>query len=169
MPEQKGLESGEVSLLMQTVRNDQRIKKLFEDGNIDDIVQALRYSQMLVGMRKANLPSKEETLTLLNFIATYYSGHTSKEIRLAFEMAVAGHFPGLDVRVYENFSVQYFASIMNAYRKWSAETYRQHMEFEQIKPPDRLTIELEYAQAIARDLKNKTKAPLIDAWIKCIK
>lgn len=98
--------------------------KIASLDSIEPLEQALRYVMVLVGIRSTNLPEKAEKAVLINFIQTNYGGHTAAEIRLAFEMAVAGKLD-CDPVPYENFSVLYFSTVMNAYRKWAAQEYRE--------------------------------------------
>lgn len=98
--------------------------KIASLGSIEPLEQALRYVMVLVGIRSANLPEKAEKAVLINFIKTNYGGHTPAEVRLAFEMAVGGRL-NCDPVPYENFSVLYFCSVMNAYRLWAAQEYRE--------------------------------------------
>lgn len=87
--------------------------------NVEPIKAALRFSMVLVGLRAANFPNEEEKLVLIEYIKKYYGGHTAAEIKLAFEMAVAGKLDIEQVSCYENFTPLYFSSIMNAYREWA--------------------------------------------------
>lgn len=77
-----------------------------------------------VGLRSQNWPEGEEKAVLIEHIVSNFGGHRIEEIKLAFEMAIAGKFD-VEVNCYENFSCYYFSTIMNAYRKWSAQAYRQ--------------------------------------------
>ena len=81
-------------------------------------------------MRANNLPDDLEKQILINFIQSNYGGHTVSEIRLAFELALNGQLEITEVKCYENFSVLYFSSIMNAYRLWSAQEYKQTVKEE---------------------------------------
>jgi hypothetical protein len=79
---------------------------------------------VLVGLRAQNFPNEAEKAVLLDFIMQNYAGHRPSEIKLAFTMAIQGKLElekGFDVICYENFSVVYFAGIMNAYRSWAKE------------------------------------------------
>lgn len=89
------------------------------EGTEEDLKKALRYIYTLVGIRAHNLPADEEKEFLHAYIFENYGTHTPQEIRLAFDMAVQGRLD-VDARCFENFSVAYFASIMNAYRIWAA-------------------------------------------------
>lgn len=96
--------------------------------NVEPIKGALRYVMVLVGLRAANFPNDEEKRVLIEYIQKYYGGHTAAEIRLAFEMAVAGKLEVEQVSCYENFTPLYFSSIMNAYRDWAKAESKQVKE-----------------------------------------
>lgn len=98
-----------------------------------------------VGLRATNFPNALEKEILLKHIQENYGGHTVAEIRLAFEMAIAGKLE-VDANCYENFSCLYFSNVMNAYRKWAKEEYKESVREEgREKEVDRVTIDLEYA------------------------
>ena len=86
--------------------------------NEEDIKQALRYSMLLVGLRGSNLPTEEEKFVLTNFVKSNFGNNTCEEIKLAFEMAVAGKL-NIDCNCYENFSCEYFGRIMSAYLEYA--------------------------------------------------
>jgi ASC-1-like (ASCH) protein len=123
--ESRGLKTGSLALAV-------REPKIFELTTVEPIEQVLRYVMLLVGIRLANLPAKEEKAILINHIQKHYSGHTVAEIRLAFEMAVNGQLP-CDPVPYENFSILYFCTVMNAYRVWAAQEYRESIREEPLK------------------------------------
>jgi len=83
-----------------------------------DIKQVLRYSMLLVGLRGNNLPTEEEKFVLTNFVRSNFGNQTPEEIKIAFEMAVAGKLQ-VDAKCYENFSCEYFGRIMNAYLEFA--------------------------------------------------
>lgn len=118
------LKTGDIFL--QAVRSD----KICMLSDFEPLKEALRYIMLLVGLRANNIPNEEEKLVLINYIGKHYGGHSPEEIRLAFEMAINGELEinPSDVKCYENFSVLYFSSIMNAYRKWSAQQYNQSIK-----------------------------------------
>lgn len=88
--------------------------------NEEDIKEVLRYSMLLVGLRGNNLPTEEEKFVLTNFVRSNFGNQTPEEIKIAFEMAVAGKL-NVDAKCYENFSCEYFGRIMNAYIEYSKE------------------------------------------------
>lgn len=120
--EPRALKSGELAPLEKALRS-----VLIAESGLKEISQVLRLVMMKIGIREANLPSKEETAVLFDHIIENFGGHRIEEIKLAFEMAIAGklEIEPKDVKCYENFSCAYFSSIMNAYRLWSVEAARQ--------------------------------------------
>ncbi len=86
----------------------------------------MQYIFLVVGIRAQNIPVSPEKEFLHEYIRIHYGNHTASEIRLAFDMAIQGklRIPASEVKCYENFSVQYFATIMTAYQEWAAEAIR---------------------------------------------
>lgn len=80
-----------------------------------------------VGLKGDNLPSDSETAALLDFMLKHYSGHGCDEIVLAFDMALARRLDleEKEIPCYQNFSCEYFARIMNAYRRWAVQEFKQ--------------------------------------------
>jgi hypothetical protein len=100
----------------------------------EDLKKILRYVMIIVGLRGNNLPTDEEKYVLISFIRSSYANQTLAEIKLAFEMAVAGKFT-VDVKCYENFSCEYFGRIMNAYIEYARqETKNIPKQIEAPKP-----------------------------------
>lgn len=127
-------------------RDEQRLVKALGERKLihlpeDDFKNVMRYMFAVVGLKAQNFPSGIEKELLHTYIRENYGGHSSDEIRLAFDMAVQGKLDidPRDVKCYENFSIIYFTSIMNAYRKWA------RMEFarlERVLPPPLTKIEI---------------------------
>lgn len=149
MPASKPLPNGEIAKFEQAIE-DRRIATLVD---IEPLKQALRYAMVLVGIKAHNVPNDREKAVLLQFIQNNYGGHTPSEIKLAFDLAVAGDLDVEDVKCYENFSPLYFASIMNAYRKWARS---KHPEIKQKEPEltaeQKLEIDIEYAAYLQKQI-----------------
>ena len=64
--------------------------KIMDD--IEPIKQSLRYVFALIGLKPENLPSDLQKHVLIEFIQSELGEFTAEEIKLAFRMAVAGHF-----------------------------------------------------------------------------
>jgi len=149
MPESKPLPSGEVAKF-QTALEDTRIGTLLD---IEPLKQALRYAMVLVGIKSHNVPNEREKTVLLQFIVNNYGGHTPAEIKLAFDLAVAGELDVDDVKCYENFSPLYFASIMNAYRKWARPRQGEiKPKPKQLTEDEKLDIELSFAAYLQKQV-----------------
>lgn len=101
--------------------NEQKIKA----ESAERIGEVLRLVMLKVGLRIVNLPAPAEKAVLLMHIITEYGNHTLEEIKLAFDLAISGKLELKEVSCYENFSCLYFSTIMNAYRVWAKETYKQ--------------------------------------------
>lgn len=108
-------------------------------------------------MRANNFPAQEETAILFAHIMKYYSGHTVAEIRLAFEMAVSGQLDidEKDVKAYENFSTIYFSQIINSYRRWSAQEFKQNIKAIEPPPPQRIFTEQELEDGAREDVERQ--------------
>lgn len=103
-----------------------------------NVVDALLSVMNKLGIREANIPGKDELGVLIHHLLTNYGNHTCDEIRLAFDMAIAGKLEllqGESVNCYENFSCLYLSSILNAYRRWAAQAHRQLQPKELPEPP----------------------------------
>lgn len=137
--------------------------------NEEDIKQVLRYVMILVGLRGNNLPTDEEKYVLISFIKSNFANQTIAEIKLAFEMAVAGKFQ-VDVKTYENFSCEYFARIMNAYLNFARTETRSIAKQEEPakpKPSDSVlkTQTIETANMYAKEILKAQKAKKEFVWI----
>lgn len=133
--------------------------------NEKDLKQVLRYSMLLVGLRANNMPTEEESFVLLNFIQTNFANVTISEIKMAFDMAIAGKL-GIDAKCYENFSCEFFGRIMARYLEFSAEETRiisqRVVEDEPLPKPSEEQLKTQaiinandYAHSLANDKKFK--------------
>lgn len=86
----------------------------------DELKKTLLYVYALIGLRGENYPSGLDKDFLHTYIRDYYGGHTAKEIRLAFTMAIQ-HKLKVDATAFENFNTAYFSKVMDAYRLWAKE------------------------------------------------
>jgi hypothetical protein len=137
--------------------------------NEEDIKEVLRYSMLLVGLRGNNLPTEEEKFVLTNFVRSNFGNQTPEEIKIAFEMAVAGKLQ-VDAKCYENFSCEYFGRIMNAYLEFARQEIKnlpKPIEQAKEKPSDEelkkqaIDTANEYANQIRHCEKNDTKFTFI--------
>jgi len=73
---------------------------------------------LLVGLRPHHFPTMEEDLFLFTFIRNHFGRKTLSEMEYAFELAVTNQLDIDDIKVYDQFTPEYFARIMNAYKRW---------------------------------------------------
>lgn len=92
--------------------------KMIYKCSIEEIKEQLRYAMLLTGIRDKNMPVAEERAVLIDWIVKQYGTHRIDEIRVAFSVAFSGEL-GIDARVFENFSCEYFGRIFQAYRDWA--------------------------------------------------
>lgn len=138
-----------LALALETARINQ--------APLEDVKQVLRYAMMKIGLRSQNWPTDIEKGLLIQHIVKDFGGHAVDEIKLAFDMAIAGKLD-VEVNCYENFSCLYFSSIMNAYRKWAAEEKR-HLETKELPaaaPPPNLSDQTmqEWMEYTQQQMKN---------------
>lgn len=72
----------------------------------------------LTGLRSQHYPTPLEDKIILSFIREEYSNKTLDELLLAFKLAIKGELDLEDVKVYDQFTCEYMARVMTAYRKW---------------------------------------------------
>jgi hypothetical protein len=122
----------------------------------------------MVGVRAHHIPVGGDKILLHRKILQYYGTHTAAEIELAFEMAITGQLSvqGDDVRIYDQFTFEYFARILNSYRSWAAAYIRQQETKEappeprKPTPQEMVLINLDYACARAWMHQHALKPPL---------
>lgn len=117
--ESQSLETGNTQKFMHAIDG-----RKIANAEVEDLKEVLRLIMVKIGLRANNWPKDEEKIILVQFIAENYGGHTAAEIKLAFDLAVVGKL-GVDWKCYENFSCGYFAEIMNSYRVWALDSYKQ--------------------------------------------
>lgn len=131
----------------------------------NELKQVLRYSMLLVGLRANNMPTEEEKFVLINFIKTNFANVTLAQIKMAFDMAVAGKL-GVDAKCYENFSCEFFGRIMARFLEYSAEETRivaqRVVEDEPLPKPSEAELKAQaiesanmYAEQVSKDVNFK--------------
>lgn len=106
--------------------------KIIREASFEEVKESLRFVMLKIGLRAQNLPTDIEKLILYEHIVNNFGGNRVEEIKLAFEMAIAGKLNLEDIKCYENFSCAYLSMIMIAYQKWAAQAYKF---IEQSDPP----------------------------------
>lgn len=143
------------------------------NGSLEDLKQVFRYAMVKVGLRAANWPTDDEKPVLFEHVLRNYGTHTADEVKLAFDLAIAGKLEfeeGQSANCYENFSCLYFSNVMNAYRQWAADAYRQSKadKPKEIPPPEESLSDQTYKEWLEDTRKNKMAVefmpPMLYQW-----
>ena len=99
----------------------------------DSLKNILKKIYSMVGLRAINYPQGEDKKNLHDYIFFKYGQKTLDELVLAFDLAISGELDiaANDVKVYDQFTINYLATIMAAYKKW---LFNQAKNFEPNKP-----------------------------------
>ena len=130
------------------MKNDKSI----EDTTNEEIVKILASNYVLIGLRPNHMPTKEQTLFYVDFIRRNFGKRKPREISIAFELAILGKLDIDDVKVYDQFTMEYFSKIMNAYRKWIND------QASSVKQPEHKQIEYK--------MTNQEKHDDISEWLQ---
>jgi hypothetical protein len=98
-----------------TIMKSETTKKI-KDCTDFELSKTLSIVYYLIGLRKQHFPTKEEDSFLFSYIRKNYGEKGIEEIIAAFDFAIKG-FYDFDAKVYDQFTIAYFVSIMDAYRK----------------------------------------------------
>lgn len=168
-PELKRQKTGDEERFLAAIESPK-----IKNSHIDDLKTVLKGVMVKIGLRDQNWPVEEEKALLLSHIIKEYGNHTVAEIALAFDMAIGGKLcvdtdkgsAPVDANCYENFSCLYFSSIMNAYRKWAAEAYRQNVpEVPKLEAPKEELGDIAMKEWLADVKKSKTQVELLPVML----
>lgn len=108
-----------------------------------ELTQLIAYLLNLTGVNADRFPEPVQMIVLLDFIKLTYPGNTLQEVKLAFQMALAGKLElPKDYGHYQNFSSAYFGQTMAAYRQWAAQVHEYHDKKEKPKEIAHAVIEM---------------------------
>jgi hypothetical protein len=152
---------------LTVARQNRKLIDAGEEGD-DGLKTVLKRVFSMVGVRAHHIPVGGDKLLLHSKILKHYGNHSAAEIELAFEMAITGQLSctGDDVKIFDQFTFEYFARIMNAYRSWAAAYIRQEQTKEPPPEPRKPTpqemnlLNLDYACARAWMHQRGLKPPL---------
>jgi len=129
--------------------------KAIEDATDHEIVQNFAYIYLLIGLREEHYPTKEQDLVTIGFLRKYYGQRRLMELRLAFEFAIKG-FYDVDIRVFDNFSVKYLSTILNAYNEY-LRTMKKELTFKEAEEVKQITYEISKEEKLADIEMYRTK------------
>lgn len=87
---------------------------------------------MLVGLRPQHFPTQQEDVLLITFIKKHFARQGIEELYYAFELAITGELDIDDVKVYDQFTLEYLMRIMNSYKRYMIEKCKEILT--KIKP-----------------------------------
>ena len=116
---------------IDTISKAERTKKISNCTDYE-LAKALSVIYYLIGLRKQNFPTKEEDGFLFSYIRKNYGDKGIEELFIAFDFAIKG-FYNFDVKVYDQFTIAYFVSIMEGYRKTKLERIKEKILEKEIK------------------------------------
>jgi len=88
------------------------------DCSPKEIIEKLSIIYMMIGLRPQHFPTQIEDQMLLTFIKKHFGHKSIDELYLAFELAITGELEIDDVKVYDQFTLEYLMRIMNGYKRW---------------------------------------------------
>lgn len=105
---------------------------MIQDCTEDEIKSKLLVIYGMIGLRASHYPTGNEKKNLHDYIIIKYGKKTMSEFVLAFDLAINNELDlkPEDVKVYDQFTISYLASIMSAYKKW---LLHQHVYISGIK------------------------------------
>lgn len=101
--------------------------KLIAEATDKELSNRLSLVYMLIGLRPQHFPTQEQDVFIFNYIRSHYGQKTLDEITLAFDKAIQGELDIDDVKVYDQFTIEYFVRIMNGYRQWMKKVHQVAM------------------------------------------
>lgn len=106
-----------VNMQIDTVKKALSAKKIAESTD-KEISQVLSLIYTIIGLRQQHFPSRTDDVILFTFLRNEYGNKTLDELLLAFNLAIKDELDISDTKVYDQFTCEYLARIMTAYRKW---------------------------------------------------
>ena len=92
--------------------------KKIVDCTSREIIEKLSIIYMLIGLRPQHFPTQSEDVLILTFIKKHFGHKSIDELYLAFELAITGELDVEDIKVYDQFTLEYLMRIMNSYKRW---------------------------------------------------
>jgi hypothetical protein len=120
----------------------------------------------MVGLRPQHFPTAEQDQFLFNYLRSNFGSRTTTELVLAFDRAINGVLDVDDVKCYDQFTLEYFCRIFNAYRKWVFNLSKEIQKPEEYKSlPMAETTEQEMREDIEYYLKGDLNIKLIPPYL----
>jgi hypothetical protein len=135
--------------ILQTLKS----KKII-DCTPKEIIEKLSLIYMVIGLRPQHFPTMIEDNMIITFIKKHFGHKRIDELYLAFELAITGELDVEDVKVYDQFTLEYLMRIMNGYKRWLIIKSREIVEEQPV-------VEIDIPRLTDEDKKNE-----IEDWKK---
>lgn len=120
----------------------------------------------MIGLRPQHFPSAEQDQFLFTYLRNNFGSRTTTELVLAFDRAINGVLDIDDVKCYDQFTLEYFCRIFNAYRKWVFNLSKEIQKPEEYKSlPMAETTEQEMRDDINYYLKSDLNIKFIPPYL----
>ena len=106
----------------------------------------------MIGLRPQHFPSPEEDIFIFNYLRANFGHKTLDELYLAFDLAIKGKLD-IESKPYDQFSILYLVSIMNAFRIYSNHLMKEMPQ----KPMETLPPPTETEQEMINDVMEYVK------------
>lgn len=100
----------------------------------------------MIGLRPQHFPTEEQSLMIFNYIRNNFGNRFVNELVFAFDKAINNLLDIDDVKVYDQFTLEYFVRIFNSYRKWSYCILKENekpIEYKSLPMPETTEIEMQ--------------------------
>jgi hypothetical protein len=110
------------------------LSKKIADATNKELAVEFSKVYFLIGLRPQHCPNEEQSKLIFDYIRFHYPVKTIKEIYLAFDLAIHGKYE-VDHKVFDQFTIEYFVRIFNAYRKYLVEMHKILQENTKLESP----------------------------------
>lgn len=104
----------------------------------------------MIGLRNQHVPTDEQMKMLFQYIRKNFPDRSINEITLAFDKAINNQLEVDDYKPYDQFTLEYFLRIFNAYRKWS---YQLLKDFQKPEEPKQLPMPETTKEEMQQDIQ----------------
>jgi hypothetical protein len=106
------------STQLDTLRKMDSVK--ISEASDAEIAKTLVTVYYLIGLRPDHYPTPEEDQFIFNYLRNKYGFRKLDEITMAFDLAINDFLDCGDVRVFDQFTIEYLVRIMRAYSYYTA-------------------------------------------------
>ena len=137
-----------------------------KDATDKELSERFTLIYWMIGLRPQHFPTPEQDKFLFSYIRDNFGSRTTTELILAFDRAINGVLDIDDVKCYDQFTLEYFCRIFNAYRKWVFNLSKEIQKPQEYKSlPMAETTEQEMREDIEYYLKSDLNIKLIPPYL----